>query len=421
MNEEFLQYIWQFQKFDHTSLQVDGSEIQVMHPGYRNTDAGPDFFNARIKIKETIWAGNVEIHVNASDWEKHNHSNDKAYENVILHVVWKNDKNIKGYNDNTLPCLCLEEHVSKSALAQYRNFMQSKQWIACENLLQQVDSFKKEAWLQRLLIERLEEKSQRVLDIFKYENNNWINTIYRFLALNMGFKLNNQAFELLANVLPFEYLAKHADNLFQLEAMIFGQAGMLNNSFTDIYPQKLKKEYEFLQQKFSLKPIDSSIWRFMRIHPNNFPTIRLAQFAAIIHNAQHIMPLIFDYTNAENIKLLFNAEASAYWHTHYLFDKPTNSRSKKLGESAISLLIINFIAPLYAAYSKAKGDYTYMEKAVDLLNNTKGEKNNIITRWGALDFNTSNAAHTQALLQLKNTYCNHKKCLQCSIGNMLLK
>jgi hypothetical protein len=285
----------------------------------------------------------------------------------------------------------------------------------------QVDPFLRNAWFDRVLVERLERKSLKVEHILSLTNNDWSQTFYRLLAMNMGFKLNNQAFEMLAQSLPFQFLARHADDLFQVEAMVFGQAGLLGDDFNDEYPRMLKKEYGFLREKFNLSPIDSHLWRFMRLHPGNFPTLRLAQFASIIHHSVSILSELFNTHAINAYRKLFGAEASEYWNTHYVFDKPSASRRKTLGQSSVDLLIINLVAPILLTYGRRKSNAGFTEKPIDLLMQLKGESNAIISKWADLGVDVSNAATTQALLELKTNYCDAKKCLDCRIGNELLK
>jgi hypothetical protein len=288
-------------------------------------------------------------------------------------------------------------------------------------MIEGVDSFVRNAWLDRVLVERLERKALQVEHILSITNNDWAHTFYRLLARNMGFKLNNQAFEMLAQSLPYQFLAKHADDLFQVEAMVFGQAGLLSASFSDEYPQRLKREYGFLQKKFDLTPVDAHLWRFMRLHPGNFPTLRLAQFASIIHHSGSIIGGLFESNDVNSYRKLFSAEASEYWNTHYTFDKLSATRRKTLGQSSVDLLIINLVAPILLAYGRRKSDSGITEKPVDMLMQLKGEDNTIIRNWEKLGVDVSNAAATQALLELKTNYCDAKKCLSCRIGNELLK
>lgn len=421
MTEEFLHYIWQYRLYTPTLVLQTGEQVEVLHPGIHNTDSGPDFFNAKIRIGETTWAGNIEIHIQSSDWKRHNHQHDKNYDTVILHVVWRDDMPVFRNDLSQIPTLELDTLYNENSWKNYLSFMASQKWIPCDTMITRVDPFLRNAWSDRVLIERLERKSLQVEHILALTKNDWSHTFYRLLAHNMGFKLNNQAFEMLAQSLPYPFLAKHADDLFQVEAMVFGQAGLLGGSFADEYPQKLKKEYDFLKSKFELTPIDAHLWRFMRLHPGNFPTLRLAQFASIIHHSQSIISELFNSNDVNKYRKLFGAEASEYWTTHYTFDKPSASRRKTFGQSSIDLLLINLVAPILLAYGRRRSDTEITEKPIDMLMQLKGEENSIISKWAALGMDVSTAANTQALLELKTNYCDAKKCLDCRIGNELLK
>lgn len=420
MTEEFLHYIWQYRLYKPTLVLHTGEQVTVIHPGVHNSDSGPDFFNARVRIGETIWAGNIEIHVLSSDWKRHHHEQDKNYDNVILHVVYKNDQPIFRIDGSAIPTLIMDELYNERSWKNYLSFMASKQWIPCEKMISGVNQFVRNAWLERILIERLERKALLVEQFQALTQNDWAQTFYRLLAHNMGFKLNNQAFEMLAQSLPFSFLAKHADDLFQVEAMVFGQAGLLEGSFTDEYPSRLKKEYVFLKTKFDLNPIDAHLWRFMRLHPGNFPTLRLAQFAAIIHRSSAILGDLFNSNDVNTYRKLFGAEASEYWNTHYTFGKASSLKHKTLGQSSVDLLLINLVAPMLVAYGRWKSDTVRIEKAVDLLMQLKPENNSVIRKWAALHVVADNAATSQSLIELKTRYCNNKKCLSCSVGNALL-
>jgi hypothetical protein len=421
MTEEFLHYIWQYRLYNPKLVLQTGEQLEVIHPGTHNTDSGPDFFNARIRIGETIWAGNIEIHIQSSDWKRHNHQQDMSYDNVILHVVWRDDIPVFRIDGTSIPTLELDGLYNENSWKKYLHFMASKQWIPCATMILIVDPFVRNAWLDRVLVERLERKALQVELILSITNNDWAQTFYRLLARNMGFKLNNQAFELLAQSLPFHFLAKHADDLFQVEAMVFGQAGLLENSFTEEYPNRLKKEYEFLKKKFNLSPVDAHLWRFMRLHPGNFPTLRLAQFSGIIHHSSSIIGELFNLNDVDSYRKLFGAEASEYWNTHYTFGKLSEPKRKTLGLSSIDLLIINLVAPMLVAYGRWKNDTAMIEKAVDLLMQLKPENNTFTRKWAEIGVTAGNAATSQSLIELKSQYCDNKKCLECRIGNELLK
>lgn len=421
MTEEFLHYIWQYKLYQPTLFLVGGESIDVISAGIHNTDAGPDFFNARVRIDDTVWAGNIEIHVLASDWEKHRHQTDKLYENVILHVVWMNDKPVYRNDGHPIPTLELNKVLNASAWNTYLEFMNSRSWIPCGTQISQVETFAINSWIDRLVIERLERKALEVEHIFSLSNHDWTQTFYRLLASNMGFKVNNQAFEWLARSLPYQFLFKHSDNLFQLEAMIFGQAGLLDSDFIDEYPRQLKKEYTFLRGKFDIEPIEGSMWRFMRLHPGNFPTLRLAQFAAILNRSQSLMSEIIESQSVDEFYQLFASKASAYWETHYTFDNPSEYKIKRLGSTAIELLIINLVAPLLVAYNRRRTDYGQLDKPFDFLYRVKGENNVITRKWNEHGIPINSAATSQGLIELKTRYCDFKRCLNCRIGKELLK
>jgi len=421
MTEEFLHYIWQYRLYSHDLVLQTGDKVEVLHPGVYNTDSGPDFFNAKIRIGETIWAGNIEIHILSSDWKRHNHQLDKSYDNVVLHVVFRDDSPVFRSDGTAIPTLVLDGLYNENAWKNYLSFMASRQWIPCETMILRVEPFIRNAWLDRILMDRLERKALQVEQILSITNNDWALTFYRMLARNMGFKLNNQAFEMLAQTLPYQFLAKHADDLFQVEAMVFGQAGLLESSFSDEYPRKLKKEFEFLKSKFNLTPIDVHLWRFMRMHPGNFPTLRLAQFASIIHHSGSIISELFTSNEVSSYHKLFGAEASEYWNTHFVFDKPSALKRKKLGLASIDLLIINLVAPILVAYGRWKRDTAMIEKAVDLLMVVKPENNTFTRKWADMGIVAENAATSQSLIELKSQYCENKKCLTCAVGIQLLK
>ena len=421
MTEEFLHYIWQYRLYKPDLELTTGEIVEVMHPGTHNLDSGPDFFNSKLRIGDTIWAGNVEIHILSSDWNRHMHQSDMSYDNVILHVVLHNDIPVFNHKGSPIPTLELDGRYNENSWKNYLRFMASRQWIPCEPMISKVDPFIRNAWFDRVLVGRLERKALEVEHVLSITQNDWAQTFYRLLARNMGFKLNNQAFEMLAQSLPYQFLAKHADNLFQVEAMVFGQAGLLEHAHTDAYPIKLKKEYEFLKSKFNLSPIDAHLWRFMRLHPGNFPTIRLAQFASIIHQSVSIVGNLFESNDVNTYRNLFTAKASEYWETHYTFDKLSARKKKTLGQSSADLLIINLVAPVLLAYGRRKNDTEITSRPVDLLMQLKGEDNSIIRKWALLGMDVSTAANTQALLELKTCFCDPKKCLECSIGNYLLK
>jgi len=422
MTEEFLHYVWKYRLFDNSGLITsEGEPVEIIKTGEHNFNSGPDFFNAKVKIGETVWAGNVEIHINASDWKKHLHQEDKAYNNVILHVVFNLDQLIERTNGEIIPAIELKETIDRNLFSKYSSFKLSKDWIACENQIAEISPLVIQNWIDRLLVERLESKSNEILYRLKQNNNNWEETFYQLLAKNFGFKINAEPFELLARSLPQQLLSKMKDNPLQIEAVVFGQSGMLDKTFEDNYPRLLQNEYSFLKHKFRLSPVDSHVWKFLRLRPMNFPTIRLSQFSSLIQKSSHLFSKVLDVENTEQIKLLFDVSASEYWNTHYTFDQPSVNNIKSLGESAIENIIINTIVPILFVYGKHKKNELYVERALALLEALKAEDNSIIKKWKEIKVSVKTAHSSQALLQLKNNYCNFKRCLHCSIGTNLLK
>jgi len=420
MNEEFLQYLWRYRLFQNQINSSDGKKIEIIDTGEINFDAGPDFFNAKIRIDNTLWAGNVEVHINSSDWFKHKHHQNNAYNNIILHVVFEDDAIVRRKNGELIPCLELKGKFSKKLYFRYKDFMLSKSWIPCEKQFSDVDPFVLNNWLDVLLIERLKTKIELIDCKLTANKNNWEKTFYECLASNFGFKVNTDAFELLAKSLPIKYLAKHKNSVFQLEAMLFGQAGLLNSNFNDGYPKQLYAEYQFLKNKFSLEPIDSHLWKFLRLRPSNFPTIRISQFAHLISKSSGLFSKVMESNNIESLKKLFDLNASDYWDTHYVFEKQSHRRKKRLGENARNLIFINTVVPFIFLYGLKKSNFTFKEKAMVFLENIKGENNSTIKKWKSLGVDVKTAAKTQALIELKNTFCKKKLCLHCRIGNYIL-
>ena len=422
MTEEFLHYIWKFRLFNQLNLKTTTGEIiEIIKVGDHNFDAGPDFFNAKVKVGDTLWAGNVEVHIDSSDWQKHFHQKDKAYDNIILHVVNNADKQLFRTSGEAVPTIELKDRISRKIHQNYLDFRSSSDWIPCEKQITTVPQLIVNNTIDRLLLERLERKSKLISDSLALNNTNWEETFYQHLARNFGFKTNSEPFELLAKSLPSLVLAKHKSSLLQLEAMLFGQAGFLDEHLEDKYPQQLQNEYSFLKQKFRLQSVDKHLWKFLRLRPVNFPTIRIAQFANLIFNSTHLFSKIIETENCGDLKKLMNVDVSAYWKTHYVFDKTSTLKTKHLGEDAVNSIIINTIVPFLFVYGKQKGEDKYVDRALDFLEHTEGEHNSIIQKWETLQLPVKTAYSTQGLLQLKTEYCTYKKCLSCSVGNYLLK
>ncbi len=424
MQEDFLWYIWKFKLFNAPDLfTTSGEKIQIIKTGEHNTDAGPDFINARIKIGSTEWAGNIEIHSAASDWTKHNHTNNKTYDNIILHVVHENDKQVIRKNGEEIPTLELKEKIKGNVYEKYRELQFSKDWISCENQISSVSKFTLNNWLDRLMIERLERKSATILESLKQNKNNWEECFYQMLARSFGQKINSDPFELLARSLPYSYLAKHKNSLLQIEAMLFGVAGMLEpvtGPRQDDYYKELQKEFSFLSKKFKLEPLNISIWKFLRLHPVNFPTIRIAQFANLILKTAHLFSKVLEAGSIKTLEALLQTEASTYWNSRYRFGVHSPHKKKKISKDFITNIIINTIVPFLFIYGKDKNNEEYCKKAILFLEQLQSEKNSLLSKWENLGIKAKNAYESQALLQLKNEYCSKKRCLECNIGCALL-
>jgi hypothetical protein len=420
MKEEFLQFIWEHGLFNRTNLQtVDGKPLEIISTGQPNTNSGPDFFNARIRIDETIWAGNIEIHQKSSHWYQHHHDTDAAYDNVILHVVELHDKPIQVKN-HELPTL--EISYPPAILENLEQLLKSGRWIACEDKLSEVDPFILRFWFSSLMIERLQSKTNDILTILQQNKNNWNETFYQLLSRNFGMKTNALPFELLAKSLPLNILSKHKNNLFQIEALLFGQSGLLNEALLgDDYFLALRKEYSYLYQKYGLSGMESHVWKFMRLRPINFPTIRIAQLAMLIHHSSALFSRILETNDLDDLRRLFDVSASEYWDNHYRFNKISEeNKPKTLGETAFNNLVINTIAPLLFVYGDQHLDQEMKDRALLLLEKTAPESNQIIRKWNELGIDSRSAFETQALIQLKNSYCEVKKCLHCQLGAKII-
>ena len=422
MKEAFLHYLWQTRRFDQQELKTtNGLPIEILSWGHYNTYGGPDFHQAKIRIGAITWAGQVEHHVKASDWYAHQHQNDEAYDQVILHVVYEEDQIITRSNGEQIPCLELKGRISPGLYKRYQRLVHQAGWIPCERHISSVPDILRKLWLDRILVERLENKTEKVKNLFEQNRHNWETTFYHWLAYGFGLKINSEPFLQLARSLPLTTIQRHRDSLFQIEALLFGQAGMLEKVFNDSYPNRLKKEYGFLREKYDLQPIAYSSWNFGGIRPANFPSIRLAQFALLLHQSAHLFSKVLVAKNVKELEHAFELKISHYWLTHYTLDKEAPYIHKSLGKSAIHLLVINIIAPVLFFYGQYKKEEKYKMKALALLEELPPEKNSVLARWKSLGIPLENAHRTQALLELKKQYCDRHDCLRCSIGHNLLK
>lgn len=417
MTERLLQYIWQFQYFNKTSLQtVEGETVEIVYQGSHNTNQGPDFFEAKLKIGKTLLVGNVELHCKTSEWNTHKHSADKNYANVIAHIIWENDCTLP----NNLPTIILQDRVSKILLEKYQKLLNTSSFIPCENSISTVPAITWLSWKERLLIERLEQKSISVNAYLSKNNYHWEETFWWMIAKNFGIKVNSEAFEKIAQSIPITVLAKHKNQLHQIEALLFGQAGLLDKDFKEDYPILLRKEYQFYKSKYNLQSTNANLF-FLRMRPANFPTVRLAQLAMLVVHSVHLFSKIKEIMEVENVKNLLNVTANDYWHYHYNFDEISTYKIKNVGVQMINNLIINTVIPILFAYGHYTKEHHFKDKALRWLTQLTAEKNSRINGFSALQITIKNAFDSQALLQLKNEYCSKKRCLECAIGNKLLK
>jgi len=421
MNEDFLHYVWKYRLFDDVNLfSSQGHKLEVLNAGSHNHDSGPDFFDARIRIDGLLWVGNVEIHMKSSDWYKHHHEIDKAYNNVILHVVFKADSEVV-QSDGRKLC-CLELKIPPKYLRRYQYLMSSETWIPCQSDISSLNDFFVNHWLDRMLLERLKRKSDQIRDIYHRNSNSWEETFYQILSRYFGMKVNSDPFEQLARSIPLKILAKQKNSLLQLEAIMFGQAGFLNESITDdLYYSNLQSEFRFIQSKYRLKPIEKRRWKYMRLHPANFPTVRIAQLAGLIYHSQSLFSRIIQIEKMDDFYPLLQTKASEYWENHYRFGEISDYKMKVLGKSTIDVLIINSIVPILFVYGKEIGSQLYVDRALSFLEKLKPESNSVIKSWRESGLVVNSAYQSQSLLHLKSEYCENYRCLECELGNRILR
>ena len=419
MSEDFLHYLWQFRLYKPELYTTqDGQYLEIIHPGIKNTDAGPDFFNAKIKIGREMWVGNVEIHLKSSDWNRHKHQNDPAYNNVILHVVIEDDMQITASNGRILQVWKMP--IEAWNITNYKNLIETSQKIACVNKINLISKMEIDTWIERMAIEKLEIKISQIKTLLSQYQNDWDEVFYILTARNFGFSVNGDVFEQLARQTPWKTVLKNRDKLESLEAIFLGQAGFLSDDFNDEYFQKLKCEYLFLQKKYDLKPLSSDLWKFLRLRPSNFPTVRLIQFAKLLHQNNFSLSCISEESTFENIYKLLMVKPSSYWDTHFKPSLESPKSVKRLGKSSAELIIINTLIPMLFAFGKLRGEDELFNKALTWFQTMPPEKNVIISDWEKIGISTENAMQSQALIYLTNSYCKLKKCLHCSIGHLVM-
>lgn len=422
MREDFIQYIWQFQYFDKNNLQTTGQQpVVILEKGVLNRDAGADFDLARLLIDGVEWVGSIEFHVKASDWNKHHHTGNPAYNNVILHLVWEADKIVYREDGSVLPTLELQSRVEPGLLQNFEKLSGSKAVVPCATQIETVPDLPKMLMLDRVMVERLERKALQIQEFLLRNQFDWEETVYQAMAQNFGFKTNAAPFLQLSRNLPCKIIRKHQDNLIQIEALVFGQAGFLGEvPERDTYIDQLQHEYNFLAQKYDLSPLSKHQWKFSKMRHYNFPTVRLAQWAAFLHRAANLFSLVFQQP-ANDLNNCLRALPSAYWQRHYLPAKVAQKPLGAMGQASVEVIWINTVAPLWALFALTKDKPEWMDKAIGLLQGLPAEHNQITAIWDNLRWKVKTAFDSQALLTLYQNYCQNRKCLSCNIGVHLLK
>ncbi len=399
---------------------MDGHDVEIIHPGTHNTNAGPDFFNAQLRIDNTLWAGNVEIHVTASEWVKHEHHKDASYDSCILHVVYENDTVTRRMDGSIIPAIELKGRFPNYLWDNFIALIGENEWVPCGHRIKEIEE---EVWtelFQSMAEERLILKARHILISLQGLKNDWEECFYQYLCKNFGFQLNGMPFEMLARSLPLKIVRKEQGTVGNLAALFYGQAGMLERDFLDEYPLDIKKKYQFLQSKYSLKPIHFSTWKFLRMRPVNFPTIRIAQLIVLLQNTSNLFSHARDLEKIKDFHELFSFPIDRYWSDHYLFDKNSVTKDKAIGKTSIDNLIINTIVPFLYAWGTFTDSEAYKLKAKSFLFELSPENNRIIEKWEQCGVKAENAGDSQALIQLKQYHCSEKKCLTCSIGMKLI-
>ena len=420
IQEELLHYVWKLKSFDHTDLKtVDGQKLDIIHPGYHNHDAGPDFLDAKIELDNTLWAGQVEIHIRSSDWMRHRHDADDAYQNVVLHVVYEDDAEIKRKDDTIIPTLELGPLISTHLLDRYHQLYNNQLWVPCQEQISTVADITKAITKEQALTQRLAYRARQLRELQDELGGDMITLIYQRLAWAFGLKVNAPAMHRLVTLTPYQIIQKHLDQPHQIEALLFGQSGLLPEHSDDTYVNILHREYAVLKQKFSLTAMSSVEWKYAKLRPANFPTIRIAQFASFLRKHHRLDDLILE-ADVREITDALDIALGDYWKTHYKFDKESISRVKKLGKSSKHTIIINAVVPLLFMYGMVRKSQRYKDRALALIESLPPEKNSIISKWEALGMSATSASDTQALIELKKQNCDLQGCMSCPIGHKIM-
>ncbi len=420
MKEEFLHFIWKNRLFEPSNLSTaEGENIEIVNPGRHNIHAGPDFFDARIRIGKTLWAGNVEIHLKASDWNRHGHQSDPLYRNTVLHVVAENDVPVRNTAGSQIPTI--EIGWPLWIEYNYKALMQQHDWVNCASQINRIDPFRVRFFLNGLAIERLQRKIETMETLLESSKGDWSETFYRMLVRSFGFRQNGDPFEMLARSLPLNVLQRHHESLFQLEALLFGQAGLLQENIQfEEYPRSLVNEHHFLSQKYGLKPLQGHLWKFMRMHPLNFPTLRLAQLAGILHHSSSLFSIILMPQGLDAYRTLFKSETNPFWDTHFTFLKSSKFQKKTMGEESFQLILVNVLVPFLFLYGEKNNKQELKERALQIMEELPAENNTILRHWASSGIEAFNALESQALIHLHHMYCEPRRCLECSIGQKLV-
>lgn len=420
--EQLLQFIWEAGLFDREDLRTtEGIPLELLSRGRIQMNSGPDLRDALVRIGEQLWAGNVEVHVRASEWNAHGHQHDPAYNNVVLHTVYLHDGEVRTEDGRCPPTVELRARINEENLHLHQVLMNGLGPVPCASRIQEVDAGRIRIWLERLLVERLERKTTEVEALYKRLDNDAAETFHHMLLRGLGGNVNAEPFGMLAHALPLKLLLKYRDDPTRTEALLFGQAGFLAEAFTEAHPQRLQQEHAPLARLHGLRPVPAAAWKFGRMRPANFPTVRLAQWAAFITGSNNAYGQILEHDDPEPICALLQVEASGYWSDHYRFEQPVGSRPKRLGRSTADSIIINSIVPYLFAMGRIRGHQPWMDRALRLMEQLPAERNSIVDMWADLGVRAENAGHGQALLELKKHYCAERKCLSCSIGTCLHK
>ena len=419
--EQLLHYVWKHKIFPLGELRTTtGLSVEIIDTGLQNHHAGPDFFNAKVKIDGTMWVGNVEIHSHSSDWRKHGHHTDKAYDSVVLHVAGEVSEDVFRCNGEKIPQIQLA--CPDNIKERFDDLKQADLKPPCFSVLPSLSRLSIHSWLTALQSERFEQKTSVIKERLKRLNNHWEDAFFITLSRNFGFGLNGDAFEMWANLLSFRSVDKHRDNLFQVEAFFFGQAGLLDEKLdNDTYYGEMQKEFRFLQNKFDLRIMDVSLWKFLRSRPGNFPHVRIAQLAYLYATKPALFSQIIAAGTTKEIREILSVQTSDYWGEHFIFGKPSVRKEKIIGTGSLNLIIINTVVPFLYAYGLHKGNEQLCSKATSFLEELKAENNHITRLWDGAGLPVYSAADSQAIIQLQKEYCDKKKCLYCRFGYEYLR